>query len=155
MFQGWDHTPLCRDSNKPIQGSLFNNQDFMESNMCFFSWQDITPHGKSCRFLFCRSAPQILTYLSSVIMARRWGKLLSVMAVVGKASGCKHLRVWQSKGRQWVFLWSFQASKKTKKWDQNGYRLPFLKLTACTWKWMLGIRSFPFRMANFQRLWGV
>ncbi len=25
-----------------------------------------------------------------------------------------------------------------------------LKLTACTWKWMLGIRSFPFGMAYFQ-----
>ena len=30
--------------------------------------------------------------------------------------------------------------------------IPSLKLTVCTWKWMVGIRSFPFGMAYFQWL---
>ena len=32
----WDYTQLYGDYNKPLQGSLLNNQDSMESNRFFF-----------------------------------------------------------------------------------------------------------------------
>jgi len=38
MYVGDYTSQLCGDDNKPLQGSLLNNQDSMESKDAFCSW---------------------------------------------------------------------------------------------------------------------
>ncbi len=63
--------------------------------------------------------------------------------------------------RVWLKIWSDKVPWQAEKIHHHTCtvlkicrciteQLPSLKLTARTWKWMVGIRSFPFGMANFQ-----
>ena len=103
-------------------------------------------------------------FVGLVSFSGKWSNLTDIFQMVSIMCWAVHMVSVQTPQPGWPFFYLNHEQRIATRWLTNqiwGIRYPencgpvwlaSLKLTVCTWKWMVGIRLFPVGMAYFQVL---